>query len=223
MCIKTLMNIFMDVYTHIYVYIRKCKCIYVLTYIAIITCMYMNVYTSMYYVYMYIMHLVTQLGIYSANQSDIQSRVHQPHDNSEIQVLCLSATRIQWFGRAYTIFKGTGPRWSKLRHFRSDSMFKAIEPDKKLYLYDLISAEHPNLYARYGLELFNLQNANGPAYGWDQPTMFSAPQDRLIRRLQRAEDELPKIEKENHLLREAEAWYRKTFSRQLERLESKED
>ena len=106
---------------------------------------------------------------------------------------------------------------------RSDSMFKAIEPDKKLYLYDLISAEHPNLYARYGLELFNLQNANGPAYGWDQPTMFSAPQDRLIRRLQRAEDELPKIEKENHLLREAEAWYRKTFSRQLENLEGKED
>ena len=100
---------------------------------------------------------------------------------------------------------------------RGDSMFKAIEPDKKLYLYDLISAEHPDLYARYGLELFNLQNANGPAYGWDQPTMFRAPQERLLGQLER----LPQLEQQNKVLREAEEWYRKTFAREVQALEGK--
>ena len=100
---------------------------------------------------------------------------------------------------------------------RGDSMFKAIEPDKKLYLYDLISAEHPDLYARYGLELFNLQNANGPAYGWDQPTMFRAPQERLLGQLER----LPQLEQQNKVLREAEEWYRKTFAREIQALEGK--
>ncbi|MEX0325742.1 MAG: glycosyltransferase family A protein, partial [Puniceicoccaceae bacterium] len=101
---------------------------------------------------------------------------------------------------------------------RGDSMFKAIEPDKKLYLYDLISAEHPNLYARYGLELFNLQNANGPAFGWDQPTMFRAPQERLLGQLEK----LSQLEQQNKLLHEAEAWYRKTFAREIEALERKQ-
>jgi glycosyltransferase involved in cell wall biosynthesis len=106
---------------------------------------------------------------------------------------------------------------------RSDSMFKAIEPDKKLYLYDLISSEHPALYERYGLELFNLQNANGPAYAWDQPTMFSAPQDRLLGQLNRAQERLPELEENNKRLSEAEAWYRQTFATQIEELNKNED
>jgi glycosyltransferase involved in cell wall biosynthesis len=92
---------------------------------------------------------------------------------------------------------------------RSDSMFKVIEPDKKLYLYDLISHEHPDLYREYGLELFNLQNANGPAYGWDQPTMFRGPQDRLLGRLNRAEAELPGLREDLRKVREAETWLQK--------------
>jgi hypothetical protein len=92
---------------------------------------------------------------------------------------------------------------------RSDSMFKVIEPDKKLYLYDLISHEHPELYREYGLELFNLENANGPAYGWDQPTMFRGPQDRLLGRLNRAEAELPGLREDLRKVREAETWLQK--------------
>jgi len=96
---------------------------------------------------------------------------------------------------------------------RGDSMFKVIEGDKKLYLYDLISAEHPDLFSRYGTELFNLENANGPAYGWDQPTMFKAPQDRLHWHLSRAEEKVRKLEEENEKLRNAEAWHKKERER----------
>lgn len=98
---------------------------------------------------------------------------------------------------------------------RSNSMFKVIEPDKKLYLYDLISHEHPDLYREYGLELFNLQNANGPAYGWDQPTMFKGPQERLLFRLQHALAELGPLRNEVLKLRQAEAWYKTTFHHEL--------
>ncbi|MFO7725998.1 MAG: glycosyltransferase [Oceanipulchritudo sp.] len=92
---------------------------------------------------------------------------------------------------------------------RSNSMFKVIEPDKKLYLYDLISHEHPDLFREYGRELFNLQNANGPAYGWDQPTMFRGPQDRLIGRLNRTETEVHGLREDVRKLREAEIWLQK--------------
>ena len=96
---------------------------------------------------------------------------------------------------------------------RGDSMFKVIDPDKKLYLYDLISHEHPDLYKAYGLELFNLENANGPAYGWDQPTMFRAPQDRLMGQLERGETRRAELEKENARLSEAERWHQKELKR----------
>ena len=92
---------------------------------------------------------------------------------------------------------------------RTNSMFKVIEPDKKLYLYDLISHEHPELYREYGLELFNLENANGPAYGWDQPTMFKGPQERLLGKLNRAETELSGLREELGKVREAETWLQK--------------
>lgn len=96
---------------------------------------------------------------------------------------------------------------------REDSMFRVIDFDKKLYLYDLISAEHPDLYREYGLELFNLQNANGPAYGWDQPTMFRAPQDRLLNRAEHSQEIRQRLEDENRRLREAEAWHIKELER----------
>jgi hypothetical protein len=98
---------------------------------------------------------------------------------------------------------------------RSDSMFKVIDPDKKLYLYDLITAGHPGLMARYGQELFNLQNANGPAYGWDQPTMFRAPQDRLLYHANQGAEYRRQLEEEIKRLREAEQWHQKELKRLL--------
>jgi glycosyltransferase involved in cell wall biosynthesis len=96
---------------------------------------------------------------------------------------------------------------------REDSMFKVIENDKKLYLYDLISHEHPQLYSDYGMELFNLQNANGPAHGWDQPTMFRAPQDRLLTQMAIKEKRLKLLEDENRRLKDAEIWHKGELNR----------
>jgi len=92
---------------------------------------------------------------------------------------------------------------------RPDSMFKVIQPDKKLYLYDLIASEHPDLYKAYGEEIFHLPNATGPAHAWSQPTMFDAPQERLLNALERAESSLATVhdlEEQNRRLREAEIW-----------------
>jgi glycosyltransferase involved in cell wall biosynthesis len=98
---------------------------------------------------------------------------------------------------------------------RSNSMFKVIEADKKLYLYDLISHEHPDLSREYGLELFNLENANGPAYGWDQPTMFRSPQERLMAQADRDGGRMKAMEAELQRLREAEQWHQKELARLL--------
>jgi glycosyltransferase involved in cell wall biosynthesis len=106
---------------------------------------------------------------------------------------------------------------------REDSMFKVIENDKKLYLYDLISHEHPELYQRYGVELFNLQNANGPAHGWDQPTMFRAPQDRLRTQMEIKAQRLRQLEDENRRLREAENWHKAELNRLLAAIPAREN
>lgn len=96
---------------------------------------------------------------------------------------------------------------------RGDSMYTVLDADKKVYLYDLISAEHPGLMARYGLELFNLQNANGPAWSWDQPTMFRCPQDRLRLQMEHAEERLRLLEAENRQLHKDVQWHQKELRR----------
>jgi glycogen synthase len=62
---------------------------------------------------------------------------------------------------------------------REASMFQVINGDQFLYLYDIIVREHPELYRRYGPELFHLLNANGPCHLWAEPTAWVAPIDNL--------------------------------------------
>jgi glycosyltransferase involved in cell wall biosynthesis len=52
---------------------------------------------------------------------------------------------------------------------RSGSMFRRANRDQLLYMHDLISQYHAEAYREWGEELFNLQNANGPAYLWNHP------------------------------------------------------
>jgi hypothetical protein len=65
------------------------------------------------------------------------------------------------------------------------------------------------------LELFNLENANGPAYGWDQPTMFRSPQERLMAQADRDGGRMKAMEAELERLREAEQWHQKELARLL--------
>ena len=52
---------------------------------------------------------------------------------------------------------------------RPESMLRAMHEDQGLYLSELIAERHPELYQRYGYELFALQNANGAALRWTHP------------------------------------------------------
>ncbi|MNT67599.1 hypothetical protein D3C72_2057550 [compost metagenome] len=44
-----------------------------------------------------------------------------------------------------------------------------------LYMYEQMARKNPEVYQRFGAELFMLMNANGPGYLWNNPTM-SYPQ-----------------------------------------------
>lgn len=54
---------------------------------------------------------------------------------------------------------------------RSGSMYRSSNRNQQLYLYDLLTRRHAQAYREWGVELFNLQNANGPGRLWNQPTV----------------------------------------------------
>ncbi len=57
---------------------------------------------------------------------------------------------------------------------RSGSLYRSTNRNQQLYLYDLITQRHPEVYRQWGVELFNLQNANGPGYRWNHPAVETA-------------------------------------------------
>jgi len=61
------------------------------------------------------------------------------------------------------------PKFLARYRVRRESMLRQMNHNQFLYLYDLISHHNKGAYQRYGVELFNLQNANGPGYLWPQP------------------------------------------------------
>lgn len=58
---------------------------------------------------------------------------------------------------------------------RPGSMLRSRTDDQFLYLHDLMTQMFPRLYSRYGGELFNLQNANGPGREWNHPAIEASP------------------------------------------------
>jgi glycosyltransferase involved in cell wall biosynthesis len=56
-----------------------------------------------------------------------------------------------------------------LYRIRMDGMWQGSSRDQHLFLQDLITRFHPDLYREYGSDLFNLQNANGSAQKWIKP------------------------------------------------------
>lgn len=65
------------------------------------------------------------------------------------------------------------PRELFFYRVRKHSMLRQFNPYTYLYLYDKISQKHDRLFKKFGSELFNLQNANGPAFLIDNPTWES--------------------------------------------------
>lgn len=56
-----------------------------------------------------------------------------------------------------------------LYRIRMDGMWQGSSRDQHLFLQDLITKFHPDLFKEYGAELFNLQNANGSSQKWVKP------------------------------------------------------
>lgn len=56
---------------------------------------------------------------------------------------------------------------------RKQSMARGFTDNKKLYLYTLIAQKHKALFDKYGAEMCNILNANGPGYLHDNPTFPS--------------------------------------------------
>jgi glycosyltransferase involved in cell wall biosynthesis len=57
---------------------------------------------------------------------------------------------------------------------RAGSMYRGANWKQLLYLYDVITQYHADAYREWGLELFNLQNANGPGCRWNHPATEAA-------------------------------------------------
>ena len=68
---------------------------------------------------------------------------------------------------------------------RAGSMLKQSGTAQQLYLYDLLTTRHAELYQRWGAELFNLQNANGPGHLWNHPADAPVAALRQIADLER--------------------------------------
>jgi glycogen synthase len=74
---------------------------------------------------------------------------------------------------------------------RADSMFRKANRDQFLYLYDMLTQYHPERYREWGVELFNLQNANGAGRTWFQPAQLAGePPQEYVAALERQRDQL---------------------------------
>lgn len=54
---------------------------------------------------------------------------------------------------------------------RINSMSRKFDRNIVVSLYEKIASKHGELYERYGQEIFNIINANGPGYLWNNPTI----------------------------------------------------
>ncbi|RYY74753.1 MAG: glycosyltransferase [Gammaproteobacteria bacterium] len=54
---------------------------------------------------------------------------------------------------------------------RHNSMAREFRRSTILYMYEQIAQKNPEIYSRYGKEIFLLLNANGPGYLWNNPTL----------------------------------------------------
>jgi glycogen synthase len=74
---------------------------------------------------------------------------------------------------------------------RPGSLFRSANREQFLFLHDEVSRYHPESYRNWGVELFNLQNANGPGYAWPHPAGESGePPQAYIATLEQLRDRL---------------------------------
>ncbi len=94
---------------------------------------------------------------------------------------------------------------------RKDSMTRVMSTGARMYLYKTLEERHHELYERYGAEIYNLTNANGPGYlwgnqTWPQPRFGHITEEKtgtevcVISELPQEDRNFEKLEWENKLL-----------------------
>lgn len=58
---------------------------------------------------------------------------------------------------------------------RPDSMSRQFNFDNQMYLYRLITEKHKDVLEKYGPDIFNIVNSNGPSHLYDNPTWNLPP------------------------------------------------
>ncbi|RYY30310.1 MAG: glycosyltransferase [Chitinophagaceae bacterium] len=53
---------------------------------------------------------------------------------------------------------------------RPDSMYRSLTRYKAMYSHQYLAARFPDLYKTYAADIFNLMNANGPSFAYDNPS-----------------------------------------------------
>ncbi|MCI9016662.1 MAG: glycosyltransferase [Clostridia bacterium] len=65
------------------------------------------------------------------------------------------------------------PEYLNIYRVRKNSMARQFNKKMRIYLYDVLSHNYPDLYAKYAVEVFMLLMANGQPYYWNIPTVKS--------------------------------------------------
>lgn len=65
------------------------------------------------------------------------------------------------------------PEKLNIYRVRKNSMARQFNKKMRIYLYDVLSRNYPELYGKYAVEVFMLLLANGQPYYWNNPTFMS--------------------------------------------------
>ena len=63
---------------------------------------------------------------------------------------------------------------------RKDSMYRTLTKYKILYSHQRIAEKHAAFYSSFATEIFNLLNANGPSFNYDNPTFDIEVESKII-------------------------------------------
>ncbi|MGD8451519.1 MAG: glycosyltransferase [Phycisphaerae bacterium] len=94
-----------------------------------------------------------------------------------------------WVGMLAAGYVGVSLPYPGVRYrIRPNSMLRCMNDNQALYLFDLLTEHYPDAYRRWGTELFNLQNANGPGRLWNHPALDTGPAGVAAQGLREAHD-----------------------------------
>jgi glycosyltransferase involved in cell wall biosynthesis len=83
---------------------------------------------------------------------------------------------------------------------RKGSMYRGLTRHKILYSHQYISGKHADFYSKFAAEIFNLLNANGPSFAYDNPS-FRVVTGRLNRYTKKMIDRAKTFVKKNPALK----------------------